>query len=85
MPYHVQRQRERAGPTHFRDAPKLVRFLFVCESPSLSSVSLSFFFDLEFLLPATDDGVGCVDALSRNVADTGVCACDAGVEPGVES
>lgn len=69
---------------YFLDAPKLVLFLPICESPSLSSVSFSFFFDLEFL-PVPDDGVGCADPLSRNDADTGVGACDAGVDPGVES
>lgn len=70
---------------YFRGAPKLVRFLLDCESPSLSSVS--FFFDLlALLLPVAGVGVGCaMDPLSRKEAESGVGACDAGVDaPGVE-
>ena len=69
------------GELYFLRAPKFVRFLFVCTSPSLSSCSfsLSFFF-FEAFVPVVEDGV----PVSLNDADTGVGACEAGV-PGVES
>lgn len=61
---------------HFLDAPKFVRFLLVCASFSLSSVSL--FLGLFALFPVAEVGVGLPDALSRYVVDKGV---GAGVEP----
>jgi hypothetical protein len=67
---------------YFLDAPKFVRFLFVCASFSLSSVS--FFFDLLALLPPADVGVGLLDPLSRNVVDSGVGAGVDPTDPGVE-
>jgi hypothetical protein len=82
--------------SHFLEAPKLALFFVVCASPSLSSTSLSlslsfslslslslsfFLFLVPPLLPLADVGVGCAEPVSRNDVDSGVGACDAGVEP----
>lgn len=67
---------------HFLDAPKFVRFLFACESFSLSSLSFSFFFSLLAFFPAVADvGVAFADPVSLKDVDNGVGACDPGVEP----
>lgn len=73
---HCNSHKVALQPCHFLEAPKFVRFLLICVSFSLSSVSL--FLGLFALFPPADVGVGLPDALSRNVVDNGV---GAGVEP----
>jgi len=64
---------------YFLDAPRLILFFAGGTSASLSSASAAFFFFLLFPPPVV--GV----AVPLNEPDTGVGACEAGVDPGVPS
>jgi hypothetical protein len=81
FPRRRPRSKEHGSARYLREAPKFVRFLTVCESFSLSSLSLLFLNLLAALPAVADVGVACADPVSLNEVDSGVGACDAGVEP----